>query len=263
MNSRRSRIAIVGHIVSAPDIVMPTPMERWGYTFNRVTLQDGSMIDALAFLKRELGLKPSEEFSVWEMYLAGALVLKSYLEAAGIDVLPINYIDTNNEERVIQEIRQFEPALVALGTTFTLSPSQLNAAVRLLRRRLPNVFIVAGGQHVYTSLLHLNEAQRKTYLNATALDAFIDDTQGEASLLGLVQALPGPLDGVPNLLFKLPGGAVKIAERRVEHNSLSVPLKLDGIPERSVVHLRTGRGCSFHCAFCTYPATNPLELMEI
>jgi p-methyltransferase len=49
----------------------------------------------------------------------------------------------------------------------------------------------------------------------------------------------------------------------VEHNPLDIPLRLDGIPEGSVVHLRTGRGCSFRCAFCSYPATNPLAFMEV
>jgi radical SAM superfamily enzyme YgiQ (UPF0313 family) len=262
VHSRRSRIAIIGHVVCTPEIVTPTPMERWGYTFNRVSLEDGSMIDHVAFLKRQLGMEQGDDFSIWDMYMAGPLVLKSYLEAAGVDVLLINRIDANNEESAGQAILRFAPTLVALGTTFILSPSQLNAAVRLLRRRLPEEFIVAGGQHIYASLLHLNEAQRKSYLTATPLDAFINDAQGETSLLRLVQALPGPLDDIPNLLFKLPGGAVTITERQVENNSLSVPLKLDGIPEGSVVHLRTCRGCSFHCAFCSYPATNPQALME-
>jgi hypothetical protein len=222
------------------------------------------MIDHLAFLKGKLGLKRADDFSVWEMYLAGPLVLKSCLEAAGVDALLVNYIDTNsNEERAMEAIRQFEPTLLALGTTFILSPSQLNAAAHLLRRHLPHAFIAAGGQHIYTSLLHLNDSQRKNYLKATPLDVFINDAQGEETLLKLVQSFPGPLDGVPNLLFKLPGGEVKITERKVENNSLGVALKLNGIPEGSVVHLRTGRGCSFHCAFCSYPATHPLELMDV
>ena len=263
MHSLSSRVAIIGHIVPVADIVMPTPMERWGYTFNRVSLEDGSMMDHLAFLKRKLGLEQGEGFSIWDMYQAGPLVLKSYLESEGIEVLLINHIDANNEERAIQAIRQFEPTLVALGTTFILSPSQLNAVAQRLRRHLPDAFIVAGGQHIFASLLHLTEAQQRSYLKATPLDAFINDPQGEASLLQLVRAFPGPLDAVPNLLFKLPGGNVKTTERRVERNSLSIPLRLDGIPEGSVVHLRTGRGCSFHCAFCSYPATNPLGLMEV
>lgn len=263
MHSPNSRVAIVGHIVPVADTVMPTPMERWGYLFNRVSLEDGSMIDHLAFLKGKLGLAQGEDFSIWDMYQAGPLVLKSTLEAAGIEVLLINHIDANNEERALQAVEQFEPTLVALGTTFILSPSQLNAVAHRLRRRLPHAFVVAGGQHIFASLLHLTEAQQKSYLKATPLDAFINDPQGERSLLQLVRAFPGPLDSVPNLLFKLPDGTVQSTERRVEHNSLSVPLNLEGIPEGSVVHLRSGRGCSFHCAFCSYPATNPLELMEV
>jgi hypothetical protein len=96
VGSRRSRVAIIGHVVRAADTVMPTPMERWGYTFNRVTLPDGSMMDHLAYLKGKLGLGPYEDFTVWDMYLAGPLVLKSYLEAAGTDVLLINHIDTQD-----------------------------------------------------------------------------------------------------------------------------------------------------------------------
>ncbi|MBF0502019.1 MAG: radical SAM protein [Candidatus Riflebacteria bacterium] len=264
MNSKLPRVVVIGHIVPTPYSVIPTAMERWGYNYNRVLLEDGSMVDHLAYLKKHLGIPREIDFTVWEMYLSGGLALKSHLKRAGVDVKLVNHIDENNEGRIFEDIRSFAPDIVCLGTTFLLSPAQLNYAARLVRKHLPEVFMVAGGHHVYTALLRMNESQQRAYLKATPLNAFVNDSQGEDTLLRFIQAFRGKPDEIPNLIMKRPGGEIIVTERLMEHNDLNVPIDLCDIPEGSVIHLRTGRGCSFRCAFCSYPSTaGNREIMEI
>jgi p-methyltransferase len=230
-------------------------MERWGYKYTRVETEDGSMIDHIAYLKRELGIPRNDSFSVWEMNLASALLLRSRLKESGNEVLTVNYIDSDNEEQEFARIAEFAPDILALSTTFILSPSQLNFVARLIRKYLPDTFVVAGGQHISTELANLNDKQQRAYLKATRLDGFINEAQGEASLVKLTQLYPMRLAEVPNLLWRQPSGEIAINPKQAEANDLNATIDLSGIREGSVVHLRTARGCAFHCSFCSYPAS--------
>jgi len=139
------KVVLIGHMVPTPLVLIPSGMERWGYKYTRVATEDGSMIDQIAYLKRELGVPRPESFSVWEMNLASVLLLRSRLQDGGNEVLAVNYIDSDNEEQEFARIRDFAPDLLALSTTFILSPSQLNYVARLIRKYLPDTFAVARG----------------------------------------------------------------------------------------------------------------------
>lgn len=263
-NRQVSRVALVGHVVTAPTAIYPTPSERWGFNFNRVLLEDGSMIEHLEWLKRKLAISGEESLSVWEMFLNGPLVVKTHLERAGIEVLLINHIDEGNKAKRFAEIRAFAPEMICLGTTFILSPAQLNQTARLLRQEFPETFIVAGGQHIFTTLLHMNEKQKRSYLKATPVNAFINDAQGQETLVHLIRERKNSFESVPNLLFKGNNGEICETARVPENNDINLPVDLSGVPEKSVVHLHSGRGCSFKCAFCSYPVIwGKRELMEI
>ena len=249
------KVAVIGHIVPTPLRMVPSAMERWGYNYNRVLLEDGSMEDHLAFLKRTEGIPESQPFSVWEMYLGSGLILQSLLRSQGAEVLLVNYIDSHNEGQAFEDLRLFQPDLVLLSTTFLLSPAQLQYASRTIRRHLPEVFVVAGGHHVYITLLGRTDKFKAAYLKATPLDAFIEDVQGEDSLLQFLDAFPDQLEKVPNLTWVDTGGAIRVNARVKEHNALVGLQSFDGISPGSVVHLRTARGCAFSCAFCSYPST--------
>ena len=249
------KIGLIGHIVPAPLALVPTDMERWGFKYTRVETEGASMIDHIAYLKRQLGLPRHESFSVWEMNLASVLLLRSLLKESGNEVLTVNYIDSDNEDQEFARIKEFAPDILALSTTFILSPSQLNYVARVIRKHLPDVFVVAGGQHISTELAGLKDKQQRAYLKATGMDGFIKDAQGEASLVKLTQLYPSRLSEVPNLLWRQPSGEVVINPRQAEANDLNSVIDLSGIRKGSVVHLRTARGCAFKCSFCSYPAS--------
>ncbi|MBI2361783.1 MAG: radical SAM protein [Elusimicrobia bacterium] len=236
------------------------------YNYTRVLTDDNKLVDHLAFLKARRGVPAGEDFSVWEMYLCASLLLKSHLERNGSEALMVNYIDADNEERVFARMREFAPDIVVLSSTFILSSTHLCNAGRLIRKHLPDAFIVAGGHHVFTTLMYLDDGEKANYLRSSKLDAFVNDVQGEKTLLEVVKAWPDRLGGVPNLVFKEPGSdAVRVTPRAVEENDInSTPIDFAGVEPGAVVHIRTARSCSFKCSFCSYPTiAGDLALMDL
>ena len=265
-----TRVAIVAHLVTTPTTLeMPAaPKARASmlqlYNYTRVVNAEGQLVDHVAHLKQTLGRPQAEPFSVWEMYLCSGLLLKSHLERHGIEALLVNYMDSENTEEQLEALGRFDPHIVVLSTTFVLTMRHLVEAGRLIRRALPKAFIVAGAHHVFTTLMYLDEAQQRRYLLDSQLDAFVNDVQGEGTLLELSRAWPADLSKIPNLIWKDVDG-VRINDRRVEENDVnSTPIEFRDLTAGSIIHMRTARSCSFKCAFCSYPTiAGKLALMEL
>jgi anaerobic magnesium-protoporphyrin IX monomethyl ester cyclase len=250
----RRRVAILGHVVPQSSAIRPVAAEAWGSNYNRIFVEDGTMVDHLAFLKRRLGR--TGRFSVWELHLCAPLLLRSHLERAGAEVLVVNSIDPDNEREEFGRIQDFAPDILVLSTTFILSPAELAKVVARVRCHLPATFVVAGGHHVVATLRAMSDATKVAYLKASGLDAFVNDAQGEATLAALVCGFPDKLAEVKNLVLRTPTGAVVVTPRQPEDNPLSdEPVDLRGLAPGAAVHLRTARGCAFSCGFCSYPTT--------
>jgi radical SAM superfamily enzyme YgiQ (UPF0313 family) len=265
------KVAVIGHIVPEPTVI-ELPQSQLAArnllrlrNFTRVATEDGRLVEHFAYLRELWGLPASGRFSIWEMYLCSALLLGSWVARHGFDVEIVNYIDSDNERERFARLRDFDPAVVVLSTTFLLSRRDLLAACGLLRRELPQAFIVAGGQHVFTALLYMDETQRREYLLDSGIDAFVRETQGESALLDLLRAFPNDLGSVPNVIWRAPDGRVVENPQKPEQNDINATLiDFDHVPEGSVVHIRTARSCAFKCAFCSYPTiAGALTLMDL
>jgi radical SAM superfamily enzyme YgiQ (UPF0313 family) len=265
------RVAVIGHVVPEPRVIALPGNERAARNllrfrnFTRVDTEDGRLVEHLAYF-RELSDVPTDEpFSVWEMYLCSALLLGSWVARHGFDVEVVNYIDSDNQAVQFARLRDFDPDVVVLSTTFLLSRGDLLTATGLVRRALPDAFLVAGGHHVFTALLHMDSTQRREYLLDSNVDAFVRETQGESALLELLHALPNHLARVPNLIWRGSDGQVVENPEHPEQNDINATLiDFDHVREGSVVHVRTARSCAFKCAFCSYPTiAGNLALMDI
>ncbi len=265
------RVAIIGHMTPDPnEIPLPESPDLakkllTTHNFTRVVTAEGTLADHVAFLKRERGLAAQDRFTVWDMYLCGGLLLRSHLERNGFETLLVNAIDSDNEAVALAQISRFGPDIVVLSTTFVLTKRHLAVATKRIRKATPDAFIVAGGHHVLTTLMHMTPERQEQYLGASGLDGFIYDSQGEAALLALCQSYPDRLGEVPNLIWRGPDGEITHNRRAPETNDINTTLiDLDESHRGSVVHIRTARSCAFKCAFCSYPTiAGDLALMEI
>jgi|CXWL01.1.fsa_nt_gi p-methyltransferase len=264
------KVAVIGHMVPTPtSLAMPEkPAQRENllkvYNYTRVLTDERKLVDHIAYLKRnEIGA--GQRHSVWEMYLCATLLLKSHLARHGVETLMVNYVDSDNEKAEMSRLRDFGPDIVILSTTFVLGAKHLADATAIIRRALPNAYIVAGGHHVFTTLMYLDDVKKAGYLKTSKLDAFVNDVQGEDTLLKLVRAWPDKLTEVPNLVWRNAKDEISVNQRAVENNDInSTLINFDGIEPGCVVHIRTARSCAFTCAFCSYPTiAGDLALMEI
>lgn len=271
LSSQLPKVTIIGHITATPTVLsVPDNPDQLAalmrlHNYTRVLTNDRTLVDHIAYFKRLRGLPREVQFSVWEMYLCASLLLKSHLERFGSEVQLINYIDSDNREEAFGRLRAFSPDIVVLSTTFILTAKHLMEVGQLIRRYAPEVFIVAGGHHIFTALMYMSEAEQARYLTASKLDGFINDVQGEASLLDLVRRWPDHIGEVPNLIWKEPAGEVAHNRRVIETNDINGTLiNFDQDCEGAVVHIRTARSCAFKCAFCSYPTiAGDLALMEL
>ena len=265
------KVAIIGHIVPAPNAlpVSSNPRQLAAmlklYNYTRVLTPDNKLVDHISYLKNSKGAG-AEDYSVWEMYLCASLLLQSHLERHGAETVLVNYIDSDNQEKAFRKLQDFEPDIVVLSSTFILSTKHMVDAGRMIRGYLPDAFIVAGGHHVFTTLMYMKDEEKGHYLLSTKLDAFVNDVQGEQTLIDLVEAWPKNLAGVANLIWKKSDAAeVVVNKRGVENNDInSTLIDFSKIAPGSVVHIRTARSCSFKCSFCSYPTiAGDLALMDL
>ena len=145
------KVAVIGHVVPEPR-VMPLPENRLAArnllslrNFTRVVTDDGRMVEHFAYLRELRNLPADQPFSVWEMYGCAGLLLSSWIARHGFDVHLVNYVDSDNSEREVARLRDFDPDVVVLSTTFLLSRPDLLGACAFVRRALPRAFVVAGG----------------------------------------------------------------------------------------------------------------------
>ncbi len=235
-----------------------------GQNFTRVVTPQGTFSDHISYLSRTKGLTAREALTVWEMFPCAGLLLASHLERNGLETKLVTYMNSTNQAEVESELRAFAPDVIAISTTFVLTKRHLTDIGQQLREAFPDAWLVAGGHHVFTTLMHMTEAQQTQYLESSGFDGFVNDTQGEHAFLSLCQNFPDRLNRVENSLWRKPDRTVVHNARRPEANDINDTLiEFDQVPGGSVAHIRTARSCAFKCAFCSYPTiAGELALMD-
>ncbi len=140
--------------------------------------------------------------------------------------------------------------LIGISAT-SLSWAAALKSIEHIRRRRPDVFIVAGGVHV--SLFD------SWVLHNSTLDAVVRG-DGEHPLATLCDALEAgaALDSVPSLSWRDADGDLRrnVDGPAVERDDLTSWMPLyDQLPHRAYfgLALETSRGCAFSCTFCSTP----------
>lgn len=165
-------------------------------------------------------------------------------------------IDAFYTNKVIPWLLEARADLVGLSIPY---PSQMGPSLRLARlikERLPEVFVVIGGPHVTKFANDLASVPRLFEL----IDAMVT-FEGERPMKALLDSLQknGGLAGVTNLIYSERGRAI--------HNPTTAPEPINHLPtpdfqglhldryllDEMMLPLITSRGCHWHkCSFCTY-----------
>jgi radical SAM superfamily enzyme YgiQ (UPF0313 family) len=208
---------------------------------------------------RVLLIEPNSEFAIKSaLGISGPPLGLAYLAAYlreysthTVKILDALTLDCTTED-VADEIRAFKPDLVGMNVMSTPSVYSLYDYSKIVKEVNPDIFIVAGGQHV-------TFAPEQTLKECKHLDAVVRG-EGEETLLELAEILSKKkvLKGCKGLTFRKNGGFVSAPERPLIGDLDTVPfpaynlLPMDkyALAGRNFAAIITSRGCPFGCTFC-------------
>ncbi|MBF0178042.1 MAG: radical SAM protein [Magnetococcales bacterium] len=201
-----------------------------------------------------------EMHSVWNLPGFSGIHLAAYLLPLGFQCAVINNFDAEADRFAELFASSDPPPLVGISTTFHLNWTETRRLTRQIRDRFPEARFVMGGAFVHDQV---NNGAPGSFLKTMAkygIHFALSAVNPERDLVALLtwyrQGARGQPDHVANLLHNHSGTTG-------QSGSLWHPPILGNIPavwdqlDLPFVHrtlqLRTSAGCSFSCAFCSYP----------
>lgn len=196
-------------------------------------------------------------FKSGEIPNLAAAYLNNFLHKQGLSAKYINLFQ-DEKEKFAQLLKQ-NPQCVAITTTFYVLNFPVNEIVQFVREHNPKTRIVVGGPLVANHLRNLHGEELKLALLDMGADFYVVDSQGEATLTRLVNALKNghDPDEVANLIYFKQGELVhtkidpelnSMDEVGIDWSTLSQDEDLG-----RTIQMRTARSCAFKCSFCNYP----------
>ena len=207
-------------------------------------------------------------YHVAEVPNTAAVYLTSNLRKRGFAAEYVSLFGAE-KKRLAELAEEGRPRVVAITTTFYLTPFPVIEVIRFLRDLDTQMRIVVGGPLIMNLYQDLNSEALGEILVEIGADIYVADAQGEATLVKILYALGAGanLGQIPNLF--IPGErGVTYTGLAPENNSLedwriNWTLLAD-YNLGSAVQTRTARSCAFKCSFCDYPVrAGPLSLANV
>jgi radical SAM PhpK family P-methyltransferase len=195
-------------------------------------------------------------YTVAELPSLGTVYLVNYLRKRGH---PADFVNCFTYEKAkLSALLTQAPASVAITTTFYMVPGPVIEIVRFIRAHNSTVPIIVGGPLVDNQCRGANTEQLHRFFDRVGADYYVWQSQGEATLYELIEALTKTrrVSEVPNV-FARDGDAWVFSRIRPEANDLNECAvdwsSFDRAELGPTLSTRTARSCAFECAFCDYP----------
>jgi len=188
-----------------------------------------------------------------EMTQVAPVYLASFLRHAGLDAEFASFFPSGRDE--LNDLLAQRPLVVAVTTTLYLTPMIATKVVNYIRERSPDSYIVVGGPLIDNLSYHLEEADFRLILEEIGADIYVQQKQGEQTLVNLVKKLRDGEDAnkVKNCYVKWQGQFVFTG---AEAEFSLVPINWDYFRHKNLgatLQTRTALSCPFRCTFCDYP----------
>ena len=198
-----------------------------------------------------------DEFKSGDIPNLASVYLTNFLRRRGLRARYINLF--LYEQDKLREYLAQKPLCVAITTTFYGLNFPVNEIIRVIREHDEEVKIVVGGPLVANHHRRYPPAELLVALDDMRADIYVTESQGELTLLRVVECLKGggDLARIPNLIYRETDG--KLARTGTEHevNSLDenyIDWRLFADEDLgATLQTRSARSCAFSCAFCAYP----------
>ncbi|MEO5345964.1 MAG: radical SAM protein [Magnetococcus sp. YQC-9] len=211
------------------------------------------------FLDEVPSEKRLEMLSVWNLPGFVGLHLDFYLRQFGIVTRVINNFDS--EWPRLEQLYQSSstPPLVGISTTFHLTFTEIRRMTQRLRDRFPAIELVIGGAFVHDRFSAEGVEGLAKPMRKFGIDFAIHSVNSETDLKDLLLARRAQVEDytrIHNLIHCHADRCLATQERWNEPVLFALPFE----PEKNdwpfinrTVATRTTAGCSFSCAFCSYP----------
>jgi radical SAM PhpK family P-methyltransferase len=152
-----------------------------------------------------------------------------------------------------------EPRVVAITTTFYQVPTPVAEIVQFVRELSSECTIVVGGPLIDNFATDLDGESLLDMLDWMGADVYVRESQGETTLLRIVEAVTNgqPLSSVANCYLP-DGNTFSFTYAAPENNCLdqcTIDWRIfDHAELGATVQTRTARSCAFRCSFCDFPA---------
>jgi radical SAM PhpK family P-methyltransferase len=202
-----------------------------------------------------------------EMTQVAPVYLASFLRQAGINAEFASFFHSGRDE--LNELLSQRPTVVAVTTTLYLTPLIAKEVVQFIRERAPDSYIVVGGPLIDNLSYHLEEADFRLILEEIGGDIYVQQKQGEQTLLNLLMKLRNGEDPgkVKNCYVKWQRQFVFTG---AEAEFSLAPINWSYYKQKDLgatLQTRTALSCPFRCTFCDYPVRAgkwvPQEITEV
>ena len=166
----------------------------------------------------------------------GITCIAAYLESKGFEVVLANFSSCGYKKAV--ELTLAQDADVAAVSIFSFNHHESFKYIRELKKRNPDILIIAGGQH--PTFLYDQIADRYPEIN------HIITGEGELAILSLLKNSPST-------------ERIITGDRITDIDSLPFPSLFHGMtigvnPNEQFKYIITSRGCPNNCTYCSSPA---------
>ncbi len=212
------------------------------------------------------------KISISETFSLAIAVLGTSLEKNGLSFDFVNEFKLGQDD-LVDKLTNKKFRTISIITTLYVDITPIIEIIEFIRKFDSEVKIVIGGPYVTTCVRSMKAEEIEATFNYIGADYFINSSQGESTLIKLLNALKfnRPLNAVPNL-FYWEGSEFVRTEKEVESNTLAEnPVNWKLFTKETVgdfINVRTVISCPYACAFCSYPEhageyqTNEVELVK-
>lgn len=216
-------------------------------------------MEAINHLVNQAPTGPSDNYyHVGEVANLAAVYLASFLSGRGFSA-EFTSLFRQERPRIARLLHGSDPRVVAITTTFYMTATPVTEIVGFVREHNPRCRVVVGGPLIDNLVNDLDPDTLAEMFEWMDADAYVHDSQGEATLVEVVRAVRAgrPLDEVNNV-FVNSGGRFAMTRRRPENTPVEDGMidwtSVDDADLGNTVQTRTARSCAFKCSFCDFPA---------
>jgi p-methyltransferase len=186
------------------------------------------------------------------------IFLTFYLRKNRINTEMINYF--NHETGKLINLLNEKPLCTVITTTFYTSVKSIKSIIKFIRQINSDTKIIVGGPFIHNRFHISAGSEFEEILKVFAADYYINEFQGEKTLLKLVRELSDNqgrnIDQLKNIIYFKGGKLIRQAREKENNRMDSGTIDWSLIDRNyigSTLNIRTSIGCPYRCSFCNHP----------